>query len=189
MKETAIIAAVSTNNGIGYQNKIPWSVPEDMKNFKSVTTNTSSSNKMNCVIMGRNTWESLPFKPLKNRINIVISESLELSDSVPNTFVKKDFINALSFANSQDNIEKIFVIGGAKVYNSILEHYSHLINKVYISIIYDKAYISDTFINMDKIYEQFDFDKENIHLTERYMYMIGYNKNNSVIQNIDENPD
>ena len=67
MKETAIIVATTTEYGIGMDNKIPWNIPEEMRNFRKVTTD-SVSNKRNCIIMGRKTWESLPYKPLPNQI-------------------------------------------------------------------------------------------------------------------------
>ena len=62
-----IIVARNSTNGIGMNNSIPWETnKEDLKFFQRMTTN-------NIVIMGRNTWESLPNKPLKNRINIVLT--------------------------------------------------------------------------------------------------------------------
>ena len=65
--ETIIIVAVSENDAIGKDNKLLFQLKEDMKNFKKLTTG-------NIVIMGRKTYESIG-KPLKDRINIVISRS------------------------------------------------------------------------------------------------------------------
>ena len=66
-----LILACDSNYGIGIQNKLPWSIKDDLKHFKKIT---SSSNN-NVVIMGKNTYLSFK-KPLPNRINIVVSESL-----------------------------------------------------------------------------------------------------------------
>jgi len=61
-----------------------WNIPEDMAHFRNITTNVPNTppgqeHQMNAVIMGRITWESIPvkFRPLKNRINVVVSRSLQ----------------------------------------------------------------------------------------------------------------
>lgn len=69
----SIIVAADINNGIGKNGKLPWNIPDDLRIFRTITTNST-------VIMGRKTWESLPVKPLKNRHNIVISNTLDLLD-------------------------------------------------------------------------------------------------------------
>ena len=61
-----LIAAVSENDVIGMNGKLPWRLPLDLKWFKMNT-------KAGAVIMGRKTWDSLPVKPLPNRLNIVVS--------------------------------------------------------------------------------------------------------------------
>ena len=61
-----ILVAVSPEGVIGKDNSIPWHYSADLKRFKRLTVD-------NTVIMGRNTWESLPVKPLPNRRNIVIT--------------------------------------------------------------------------------------------------------------------
>ena len=62
----SIIVAKAANNVIGKDNDLLWHLSEDLKYFKQTTSGKT-------VLMGRKTWESLPFKPLKNRRNIVIS--------------------------------------------------------------------------------------------------------------------
>mgnify|MGYP006127200487 CR=1 FL=1 len=64
-----IIVAVDTNNGIGLNNTIPWYEPEDLKHFAKLT----KGNGKNAVIMGKNTWNSLPQRWLHNRFNIIIN--------------------------------------------------------------------------------------------------------------------
>ena len=63
------IVAVNEDWGIGYDGELLEHIPEDLKYFKTLTTG-------NVVIMGRKTWDSLPTKPLKDRKNIVISNSM-----------------------------------------------------------------------------------------------------------------
>ncbi|OIR21677.1 MAG: hypothetical protein BEU01_02155 [Marine Group III euryarchaeote CG-Epi4] len=63
-----ILVATSPEGVIGKDNAIPWYYSEDLKRFKRLTIGKT-------VIMGRNTWESLPIKPLPERRNIVITKS------------------------------------------------------------------------------------------------------------------
>ena len=72
-KDLSIIVASTLEYGIGYKNKLCWNIPEELKNFKNITSNCFNKNTKNCVIMGKNTWYSLPKAPLQNRINIIIS--------------------------------------------------------------------------------------------------------------------
>lgn len=72
VKVNIIVAYNRKDRGIGYKNKILWRIPEDMKFFSDKTKSVKNNNKINCVIMGYNTWISLS-KPLKDRLNIVIT--------------------------------------------------------------------------------------------------------------------
>ena len=67
-----VIVAVDDKLGIGKNNKLPWDIPEDLAHFKNITTKFETLE--NVVLMGRNTWESIPnkFRPLKDRINIIL---------------------------------------------------------------------------------------------------------------------
>ena len=188
MKEINIIVAASTKYGIGYDNKMCWHIPDELNNFKKITT--GNTDKMNCVIMGKNTWNSLPNGALKNRLNIVLSKvnSKELSEkySDKNVIIMEDIEKVFEYLDITNDVNDAFIIGGSQLYNNILSNYIHKINKIYLSIIYDKDYECNKFINSDDIYKNFKFDKENIHMTERYAFMIGYNKNLSRIR--DESP-
>jgi len=75
---TLIVAATSTN-GIGKGGQLPWRLPREMAYFAKVTS-AAPDGKTNAVIMGRNTWESIPpkFKPLQKRANIVLSRNKDL---------------------------------------------------------------------------------------------------------------
>lgn len=72
-----IVAATAGSMGIGRQGKLPWHLPLDMEHFKQLTVMSSRANRMNAVIMGRKTWESIPakFRPLKDRLNVVLSRN------------------------------------------------------------------------------------------------------------------
>lgn len=117
-----IIVAHSKNLGIGNNNKLPWSqIKEDMVHFKEITTKTSESYKQNSVIMGRKTWESLPekYKPLPDRHNIIISNSISVNSNNVRTFTDLDM--ALNYSYMNPMIENTFVIGGGNIYKQAIE--------------------------------------------------------------------
>jgi dihydrofolate reductase len=74
MREIIIIAAMSENRVIGRDNAMPWSIKGNLAHFKEMTMGWPC-------IMGRKTWESLPKKPLPGRLNIIISNTMTVTDS------------------------------------------------------------------------------------------------------------
>jgi len=74
-----MIVAATESLGIGINGGLPWRIKRDMKFFKDKTTETHETGKLNAVIMGRKSWESIPakFRPLPGRLNIVISSQPE----------------------------------------------------------------------------------------------------------------
>jgi dihydrofolate reductase len=118
----SIISAISKNNCIGINNKLPWNLPEDLKRFKDLTTGK-------VVIMGRKTWESLPqkFRPLPNRKNVIITRQIDYS--VPfGVDVFANIEDALKTFENQD----IFIIGGAEIYRQTID----LADSLYITHIH-----------------------------------------------------
>lgn len=101
-----LIYARARNGVIGKNNKLPWHLPEDLAHFKKCT--------LGCpVIMGRNTWESLPerFRPLPGRKNIVITRQAQFQ--APGAECAPSLEMAISMcANHSD----VWVIGGAQIY-------------------------------------------------------------------------
>ena len=102
-----LIWAQDINGGIGKEGKLPWHISEDLQNFKKLTLDS-------IIIMGRKTWESLPIRPLSKRRNIVLSRK-EVPDIEYYTSIK-ECIEKLN----DDNIEKLFVIGGSTVYRNFI---------------------------------------------------------------------
>lgn len=78
MTSLTLIVAATLANGIGQGSRLPWRLPQEMAYFARVTT-AAPEGSANAVIMGRNTWESIPpkFRPLKQRKNIVISSNAD----------------------------------------------------------------------------------------------------------------
>jgi len=121
-----LIWAQEKAGGIGINNGLPWHIPEDLKNFKKLTLNTP-------VIMGRKTWESLPFKPLPKRRNIVLTSQLV-----------KGVECYTSVENCLDGLvheSDIFIIGGAQIYKAFYSHAQHL----HITILNTKTVGIDTY--------------------------------------------
>lgn len=112
--ELHAIVAQSENGVIGVGNKLPWSLPADMRRFKLTTWGYPC-------IMGRKTFESIG-KPLPGRQNIVMSRSgsLVVPDGVQ---VATDVAQALSLV---DGAEKAYVIGGAEIYQLFAEHITQI---------------------------------------------------------------
>ncbi|MBB5019832.1 dihydrofolate reductase [Chitinivorax tropicus] len=103
----SLIAAMARNRVIGIENRLPWHLPEDLQYFKRITMGKP-------VIMGRKTYESIG-RPLPGRRNIVVTRSLEwAADGV---HIAHSIDEALRLAGE---IEEIFVIGGAELYQQAM---------------------------------------------------------------------
>ena len=108
MSKVSIIAAVDRRMAIGFQNKLLFWLPNDLKRFKALTTG-------NTIIMGRKTFESLPKGALPNRRNIVLSSRPETV--CPGAEVFPSLEAALQSCKED---EHIYIIGGASVYRQAL---------------------------------------------------------------------
>jgi dihydrofolate reductase len=125
-----LILACDPDGGIGYQNKLPWTnIRGDLPRFKRLTDGHN-------VIMGRNTWDSLPKKPLPGRLNFVVS-SRELEAEHHNVIRVPD----IKF-NQPDDVE-FWIIGGAKLVETSWQN----IDEIHLTKIYDH-YACDTFIDL-----------------------------------------
>jgi dihydrofolate reductase/thymidylate synthase len=125
MSKIIAIYDIVPNNLFGIKNKLPWNIPEDLQNFKKLTTNST-------VIMGRNTYMSLPDnnRPLKNRHNIVVSSTL----SDPNVTICISLEHAISYAKKINN-KYIFIIGGVSLLEEALD--KNLCEVLLVSDIYN----------------------------------------------------
>ncbi len=145
MKDISIIVAIAENNAIGKDNKLLWHIPDDLKRFKKITANHT-------VIMGKNTFFSLPSGALPNRKNIVISD--DKNDKIKDCVMAYSIEDAI---NKCDDNKENFIIGGASVYRQFLKY----TNKLYLTKVH-KSFEADTFfpeINLNewKLIERQDF--------------------------------
>ena len=153
----SIVVAATLRNGIGAQGKLPWRLSRDMAYFRGATSQvpatlpedelmrhaghpTCDTACKNAVIMGRNTWESIPprFRPLAGRINVIVSTKMQPSDlgtSDADTVLVQSFEDAVrvlqqrrswryvrSDADVGAALGRVFVIGGAALYRYVLSH-------------------------------------------------------------------
>lgn len=102
-----LIAARARNGAIGKDGTIPWHAPEDMAAFQRETLGGA-------LVMGRKTWQSLPVKPLKNRLNLVVSRDPQAAEHV---FPSPEA--AIEFARSQ-GWHRVYGIGGEAIYRQLL---------------------------------------------------------------------
>lgn len=127
-----MIVAVDSNGGIGKDNKLLWHIPGDLKRFKEITTGKT-------VVMGRKTFESLPFKDgLPNRKNIVLSRTPK--ESTENV----TYINDINIILNNDSEEEIFIIGGAEIYKIFMPY----CNKLYLTQVFAET-DADTFFEVE----------------------------------------
>jgi dihydrofolate reductase len=124
----SIIVAVANNQAIGKNNDLLWHLPGDLIRFKKITSG-------HAVIMGKNTWESLPRKPLVNRVNIVITDNMQ--DVFEGALRAGSIEEALGLVNNDD---ENFVIGGASVYRQFLP----LCDRIYLTRVF-KDFEADVF--------------------------------------------
>lgn len=103
----SIIAAIGKNRELGRGNDLIWHIKEDLKNFKNLTMGKY-------IVMGKNTYESLP-KHLEGRKYIVLSSSLS---EIENGLLFNDFNKLLEFIKDVD--EEVMIIGGARIYKLFL---------------------------------------------------------------------
>lgn len=135
--------AQSKNFVIGKNNKLPWSISEEMKFFVKKTLNKN-------IVMGRKTYDSIPNKPLKNKKSISVITKQKLTQKY----------NEHYFNSIEDALKKIdgdvIIIGGLQIF----ELAKHYVNELYISQINDN-YEGDLKMH------QFNIGNKNINLFEK----------------------
>ena len=123
-----LVVACDPNGGIGYNNRLPWSnIQGDLPRFKELTQGQ-------VVVMGRNTWESLPKKPLIGRLNFIISSQLL---TLPSGAIQVPNLNHFS------EYKNAWLIGGSQLINAAW----HLVDEVHLTKTLTK-YACDTFIDL-----------------------------------------
>lgn len=107
-----LIAALDQHLGIGYNNQLLKPIKEDLQRFKQLTQGFP-------IVMGRKTWDSLPKKPLPNRLNIILSSTL-LPETQESIWIRSNLREVIT--ELQPHVEKLFVIGGGQIYAEALPY-------------------------------------------------------------------
>lgn len=149
----SIIVGLTENNAIGIENKMIFNISEDLKRFKKITNGHT-------IIMGRKTFESLPFV-LPNRKHIIITTDVNYKVDNENVIISHDLLKTFKFYKEAK--EESFIIGGATIYKASVPY----VDKIYLTRICTNS-IGDTYFDtldyneFDKIYEsEMFFDEKN----------------------------
>ncbi len=127
-----IIAAVSANNVIGNKNNMPWTDKSEMKHFRETTIG-------NAVLMGHNTFSSIG-TPLKDRINLVLSNSKTDDSAFENLYYFNSIDKAYKFSTDLE-VGSLFIIGGSEVFAQTINEVDELlISRIPITIEGDKYF-------------------------------------------------
>lgn len=161
----SIIVAIAENYAIGKDNDLLWHISDDLKRFKKITI----GHKM---IMGKNTYLSLPVRPLPNRTSIVITD--DPSDNFDGCTMAYSIEDALKNCGSK---EECFIIGGGSIYRQFMP----LADKLYITRV-RRNFEADTFFpeinesEWELIEEEHHVDEENNSLPFSFQIYIRRNK-------------
>ena len=132
------IVAVDKDWGIGFEGQLLERLPPDMKYFKEITSN-------NAVVMGRKTWDSLPVKPLPNRLNLIVTKN-PIGKPIEKDYQFVDMGAAIEIITTDVKTD-VFVIGGGEIYKQLLPY----CDRVYVTFIGKSHENVDTYFpNLDK---------------------------------------
>jgi dihydrofolate reductase len=154
----SLIVAVAQNNVIGHNNQLIWHLPNDLKQFKRLTTG-------HCIIMGRKTFDSIG-KPLPNRTSIIISRNPDFQ--IDNCLTVSSLNEAIKKAKELGETEA-FIIGGAEIYRLSLS----LVDKIYLTEVHH-TFEGDTFFpEIDKNSWQ-ETHREDFETDEKHLYKYSF---------------
>ena len=125
----SLIAAVAENGALGYENKLLYWLPNDLKRFKALTSGHT-------IVMGRRTFDSLPKGALPNRRNVVLSRNAAFQALGVEVFPSLEAALKSCCAD-----EEVFVIGGASVYAEALP----LADRLCLTLVHDVPERADAF--------------------------------------------
>jgi thymidylate synthase len=144
----SIIVAIDSGNGIAKRGEIPWNNREDMKFFRETTL----GKRKNAVIMGRNTYESIPesSRPLEGRKCVVISRTWRQEEH-PDIAVYSSLVDALAgLGSAAATYEDVFVCGGEALYIEAIRDFSYLCKRIYVNK-FKMDYSCDQFFPWDGV--------------------------------------
>lgn len=152
----SIIVAIAKNFAIGKNNDLLYHLPNDLKHFKTITSGHT-------VLMGLNTFRSLPKRPLPNRRNLVIA----FPDEIPADKEGAEWFTSPEAAiASCDENEEIFVIGGAYIYKQMYA----IADKLYLTIIDDEPKDADVYFPEIDFTKWKEIKREHNHADDKHIH-------------------
>lgn len=152
----AHVVAKGLKKEIGFNNSLIWSIKEDLKRFKTLTSD-------HVVVMGRKTFESIG-KPLPNRVSIVITRNNEYKVDDPNVHVVSTIGAAIRLGKEKSlelDVTEMYIIGGAEIYEQTMS----LVDKLYVTQINQTVSNADAFY--PKIPDDFEIiEEDGLHETD-----------------------
>ena len=149
----SLIVAKSLNGVIGLNGNLPWRLSSDLKFFKSTTLGKP-------VLMGRVTWESLPF-PLPGRPNLVLTNNKNYLAEGAEIFNSADEMIARGYELAgQMNVDEVMLIGGAKLYASQMKYCDRLYVSEVNATIEGDVYFPEIDTNIWKLVSETEFSKD-----------------------------
>jgi dihydrofolate reductase len=170
-KYTAI-ACINNKNVIGKNGDLLFKIKSDLNNFRMLTTG-------DVIIMGRSTFESLSCKPLKDRINIILTTKVdyEVDSEFDNVYICHSFEDVDELCDAYFSDKELFVIGGGSVYKQAFD--LGIINKAIITLVNDDqdgdVYFHDI-ANDDRYKIIFKTMSIRDHIDDNYYRYIVYKK-------------
>jgi len=178
-KLNAIAAMGDSNRGIGYQGRLPWSLPFEFKYFLHVIQRVDTPKKRNAIIMGRKSWldflHIMPNLP-QSLIYVVLSRSVDVSELKDNEkfakdslFVAKSYPEAVEFieTNIAELVENVFVCGGSDIYREAFGY--RRFDQLFLTHVYGD-FECDTFLQPDNFLQCFEAVADVSHIDD---YRIG----------------
>lgn len=142
-KPISIIVAIASNYAIGKDNNLLWHISDDLKRFKKLTL-------QHTIVMGKNTFYSLPVRPLPNRVSIVLTDKAD--EKIEGCIMAYSIEDAIA---KMDNEKENFIIGGGSIYKQFLPY----AQKLYLTRVH-QDFDADTFFPTIN-FEEYDLiDKE-----------------------------
>ena len=148
-----LIVCKTSKNGIGLNNRLPWNLSKELLHFKKITATSDKPEYKNAVIMGRNTWESLPTKsqPLKDRLNVVLTHKKKKFKNYEKCdYITNSIEDSIKYLTELQEIQRIFIIGGQSLYEQVINEHTDLIDKLYITEIYENLKCDTYFPTIDQ---------------------------------------
>jgi len=152
----SLVVAASENNAIGKNNRLLWKLPNDLRFLKNVTWGMP-------VAMGRKSFESMDSKPLKGRINIVITRNKDFA--APGAVVVGSLKDAIFVAQEHD-YKELMVLGGGEIYKEAMPK----ADKIYITRVHAFFEDADTFFPDIDENKWVRTSKEDFQTDEKHAY-------------------